>query len=210
MTIELQLFGAVGEDFTASSVAAALRDGGPVHVTINSGGGYAAEGAAIYSLLVAHPEPVDVAIIGIAASAASLVAMAGRRIVMRSGAVMMIHDPLNITIGNSADHARTIEQLEAYARAYARIYAARTGKTPIAMREMMKAESWFDGPEAVAAGFATATDDRRAEPFASFDYGKYRHGDRAVAGANPSRASWKRVFAEMKPRPGSREIHWVR
>lgn len=170
--MSLNLFGVVGEDFTSASVAAALTGAGDLTVRINSGGGYAHEGAAIHALLTAHPGNVDVEIIGIAASAASLIAMAGKTITMADGAVLMIHDPLNITVGNSADHAKTIEELESYARAYARIYAKRSGKTEVEARAVMKAETWLDGDQAVKAGFATSTNARAGVPWASFDYGK--------------------------------------
>jgi len=196
----IELHGVVGEDFTAASVSRALPGSGPVRVLLNSGGGYAAEGAAIHAILSAHSGDVIVDVIGIAASAASLIAMAGKRITMRAGAVMMIHDPLNVTYGNSADHAKTIEELEVYARAYARVYAGRARITEARAREIMVAETWYDGPQAVAAGFADANDSAAAAPFASYGYEKYQHAARAMAAAqrvaaqSPA-AAWARVIA---------------
>lgn len=189
MTV-LELFGVVGEDFDAGTVSAALRDGGDFRVIINSGGGYASEGAAIHAQLAAHPGKIVVDIIGIAASAASLIAMAGHSITMSDGAVLMIHDPMNITIGNSDDHAKTIGQLEAYATAYAKVYGARAGITAKAARAIMRAETWYDGEQAVAAGFATGTSRKQAQPWASFDYKKY---NQPTAGAGAVRAGWKRA-----------------
>ncbi|EYR81859.1 head maturation protease, ClpP-related [Shinella sp. DD12] len=196
--IQLDMMGTVGEDFDAATVKFALAQGGDVHVTLNSGGGFAAEGAAIYALLDAHPGRVRVDIVGIAASAASLIAMAGDSIVMFDGAVMMIHDPLNITIGNSAAHAKTIEELESYAKAYAAIYAKRAKISPAAARAIMQAETWYDGEAAVKAGFATAKSSNASAAWAKFDYDKYQKGAAAVAGASSTRASWKQTIMRRK------------
>lgn len=193
--IKLELFGVVGEDFNAASVSAALREGGDVNVVINSGGGYASEGAAIHSQLVAHKGKVMVDIIGIAASAASLLAMAGDTITMHDGAVLMIHDPMNITIGNSADHAKTIEELEVIAKAYAAIYGKRAGITEKAARAIMRAETWYDGDAAVKAGFATKTSSKPATAWASFDYNKYA---KPMAGASAVKAGWRKAFMNMQ------------
>ncbi len=178
---ELTLSGTVGVDwfddgFTHADVVTALANlEGDITVHLNSGGGIAADGAAIHATLTTYPGDVHIIVEGIAASAASLIAMAGDTITMADGAVMMIHDPLNITIGNSADHAKTIEELEAYAKAYARVYAKRSGKSADECREIMKAETWFDGEEAVAAGFADHAGQEKAKPVAAYDYRAYAH-----------------------------------
>lgn len=201
----IELHGVVGDDFSATSVQRQLPQSRDITVYINSGGGDAAEGAAIYNTLQAHPGNVTVEVRGIAASAASLIAMAGQRIVMADGAILMIHDPQNITIGNSDDHAKTIEQLEAFAVSYARIYAKRSGKTADECRRLMKAETWFDGPSAVAAGFADAVGDRRADAWARFDYDRYPKAKAVFASIAAKRAdsqaqaqeSWRRVLHSM-------------
>lgn len=178
---ELTLTGTVGDDwfgdgFTHADIVAALAGlEGDIKVRLNSGGGIASEGAAIYSTLSTYDGDVAMVIEGIAASAASLIAMAGDTITMSDGAVLMIHDPMNITIGNSADHAKTIEELEAYAKAYARIYAKRSGKSADDCREIMKAETWFDGDQAVEAGFADEAGSSKAKPVAAYDYRAYAH-----------------------------------
>lgn len=206
----LDFFGVVGEDFTPSTVRASLPSSGDITVHLNSGGGFAADGVAIYNLLRDHPGKVTIDVIGIAASAASLIAMAGDTITMSDGSVMMIHDPMNITIGNSADHAKTIEELEAYAMAYARIYARRAGIGERTARQVMKAESWFDGPQAVTAGFATATGSTKARAYAIYDYDRYRNAEQAIArvakshpqvvarnSAVDTTALWKNVWARL-------------
>ena len=184
----LTLSGAVGDDwfgdaFSYSDVLLALAEvdeDADLTVHINSGGGIATEGAAIHSLLANRPGKTDIVIEGIAASAASLIAMAGRNIRMAEGAVMMVHDPSGFTVGTSADHAKQIESLEALATAYARVYAAKSGKTADECREIMRAERWFTPEDAVAEGFADAVLERPAAAVAMFDYTKYSHAPREL------------------------------
>lgn len=184
---EVTLSGTVGVDwfddgFTHAEVVTALAGlDGDITVRLNSGGGIAADGAAIHAALATYDGKVHVVVEGIAASAASLIAMAGDRITVADGAVMMIHDPLNVTYGNSADHAKTIEELEAYATAYAKVYARRSGKSAAECRDIMKAETWYDGDEAVAAGFADDTGEQKAKPIAAYDYRAYANAPKRFA-----------------------------
>lgn len=195
---ELTLSGDVGDaffddGFTYSEVVLALAqidDDADLVVRLNSGGGYAAEGAAIEALLSRRAGRTDVVIDGIAASAASLIAMAGESVTMTDGAVMMIHDPLNITIGNSADHAKTIEQLEALATAYSRVYARKSGKTAEECRDVMKAETWFTAEEAIQAGFADDPSDEKSRAVAAFDYRAYAHAPQRLR-ALAAKKNWR-------------------
>ncbi|HEV7293090.1 MAG TPA: head maturation protease, ClpP-related [Devosia sp.] len=174
----LRLSGYVGDyyyedGFSSDDVVLALAqisDEEELVVHINSPGGIASEGAAIHALLKARNGTTDVVVEGIAMSAASLIAMAGDTVIMSAGAVMMIHDPSGMTWGTSEDHSKTIEGLEALATAYARVYAAKSGKTAEECREIMKAERWFTPDQAVAEGFADETTELKAEPVAAFDY----------------------------------------
>src|SRR5690606_23870751 len=119
------------EYFTAKTVREALADlSGPLTVRINSGGGIATEGQAIYSALRSYGDQVHVVIEGIAASAASLIAMAGDTITMSTGAILMIHDPASWYIdgrGTEEDHLHAAKGLGVIANAYASIYAKRAG-----------------------------------------------------------------------------------
>lgn len=167
-----------GEFFTHGDVVVALaqvEDGAALDVVLNSGGGVATEGAAIYALLSRRSGTTTVTVDGIAASAASLIAMAGDRVVMSVGSVMMVHDPSGLTIGNSADHSKTIEGLEALATSYARAYASKTGKTPEQCREIMKEERWLTAEQAVEEGFADEVAAKKAAPVAAFAYHAYAH-----------------------------------
>jgi len=180
---KLRLSGYVGDyyyddGFTSNDVVIALAqvdDEADLDVFVNSPGGIATEGAAIHALLSARPGVTNIIVEGIAASAASLIAMAGATVTMSAGAVMMIHDPSGMTWGTSDDHAKTIEGLEALATAYARVYAGKSGKSADECREIMKAERWFTPDQAVAEGFADATIETKAKAVAAFDYRIFAH-----------------------------------
>lgn len=208
---ELLLYGTVGssfwdeEFFTAKTVRESLAGmSGPVTVRINSGGGIATEGQAIYTALRGYDGPVNIVIEGIAASAASLISMAGDTITMSLGAVMMIHDPATWWTdgrGTEEDHLHTAKGLGVIANAYAGIYAKRAGITVDEARAIMKAETYFDGPDAVDAGFATTADDDgdQIAP-AAFDYSLYRNAPanlKAAAGKLTRDRQRSEVFAMM-------------
>jgi ATP-dependent protease ClpP protease subunit len=185
---KLRLSGYVGDyyfedGFTSADVVFALSQieaDAELAVHINSGGGIATEGAAIHALLSARPGVTNVVVEGIAASAASLIAMAGQTVTMSAGAVMMIHDPSGYTFGNSDDHSKTIEALEALATSYARVYAAKSGKTADECRDIMRAERWLTPDEAVAEGFANDTTESKAKAVAAFDYRLFAHAPKSL------------------------------
>lgn len=179
---ELVLYGEVGDGwwgdcFTATQVLEALAELGgdkDIMVRINSPGGLAYDGVAIYNALKAHQGKVTISIDGMAMSAASVIAMAGDEIVMREGSVMMIHDPMTVAWGNAADLVKAIDSLESLAEQMAGIYARISGKDKAAARQIMKDETWYTASKAVAEGFATRADDddAPADPVA-FDYRTY-------------------------------------
>jgi len=185
----LRLSGYVGDyyfedGFTSAEVVMLLAEVGEddsLDVHVNSGGGVATEGAAIHALLAARPGRTNIVVEGIAASAASLIAMAGDTITMAAGSVMMIHDPASVTWGTAADHAKTVEQLEALATSYARVYAARSGKSLDEARAVMQRETWFTPEQAVSEGFADTTTTAQAEPVAAFDYRVFSRAPKALA-----------------------------
>jgi ATP-dependent protease ClpP protease subunit len=156
---EIWLYGTVGigvavgvEGFSAIDVRDALAKVGAKDVTvrINSGGGWTDDGVAIYNILAAHRGKVTVWIEGAAASAASVIAMAGREIIIRPGAYMMIHEPAGMTVGTAADHAKMIEALKTINESMARIYADRTKRAISEIKKEMAAETWMTADEAVA------------------------------------------------------------
>lgn len=195
---KLTLSGYVGDDwfddgFTYDQVLLALAqidEDDDLVVHINSAGGIATEGAAIHSLLSGRPGKTDVVVEGIAASAASLIAMAGETVTMALGAIMMIHDPAGMTWGTSKDHAKTIEGLEALATAYARVYAAKSGKSADECREIMRDERWFTPEQAMAEGFADAVSQARAEAVAAFDYRQFTNAPQRLV-ALATKKDWR-------------------
>lgn len=196
---EMTLTGDVGDywssdSFTSGEVFTALaqvEDDAGLVVYLNSGGGIATEGAAIHALFSRRSGTTDIVVDGIAASAASLIAMAGDTVTMSAGAVMMIHDPTAFTVGNSDTHSKSIEGLEALATAYARVYAAKSGKSAAECRAIMKAEKWLSPDDAVAEGFADETSDDQARPVAAFDYRAYAHAPQRLQ-ALASKKKWSR------------------
>jgi ATP-dependent Clp protease, protease subunit len=194
---ELVLYGFVGdsffdEGFTSSQVLEALAQHGrdrDITVRINSGGGIAWEGMAIYNALVAHRGDVRVEVDSIAASSASLIAMAGDLIVLRAGAMMMIHDPAVLTMGNVDEHGRSIEFLDRLGRQMASIYADRSGNDADAVRDAMKGELWMTADEAVAQGYADEAESTKARAASAFDYRIYAHAPRRLV-AMAERKNW--------------------
>lgn len=142
------------------SVAAGLKQVGEydaIEVRINSVGGSAFEGIAIHNLLKQDKAEVTVRVDGVALSAASIIAMAGDRIVMPESALMMIHEPATIAWGDEGDLLKAAEMLEKVKQSAVSIYGGRAGKDEKAVRDWMAEETWFTGKEAVAAGLADKT-----------------------------------------------------
>lgn len=204
---EIYLYGNVGdpygfgEGFTPEQVAEALVEHGPGDVTarINSGGGVAFDGMAIYSLLLAHSGKVTIKIDGVAASAASLIAMAGSEIEMRVGTMMMIHDPSGATFGPAAAHEKSAKTLHKLADNYAAVYAAKTGLGVDEVRNLMLATTWLAADEAVAKKFATKKLDADAHAMAPFDYAMYANAPAHLLPLRPLRpASDARARMRMR------------
>ena len=148
-----------GEGVTAKRIGAALRAIGtrPVVVNLNSPGGDFFEGVAIYNLLTQHPEKVTVNVLGLAASAASVIAMAGDEINMGEGAFLMIHNAWAMAGGNRHDMREVADMLEPFDAAMADLYAARTGMDKKDVSALMDAETWMGKTAAIDSGFATGS-----------------------------------------------------
>lgn len=157
----ISVFDVIGQDYwgegiTAKRIAGALRamNGADVTVNINSPGGDMFEGLAIYNLLREYEGHVTVKVLGIAASAASIIAMAGDDIQIGRGAFLMIHNCWLYAMGNRHDFAELAQSLEPFDTAMADIYAARSGLDIAAIQKLMDAESYIGGSDAVAKGLA--------------------------------------------------------
>jgi len=161
-----------GEGVTAKRVGAALRSIGDKDITvkINSPGGDVFEGLAIYNLLREHKGKVTVQVLGLAASAASFIAMAGDEIQIARAGFMMIHNAWTIAAGDRNDFTEVADFLDQIDATLADIYAVRTGDKAAAMRALMDVETWMGGSSAVEAGFADGllpSDAAREDPQAS-------------------------------------------
>ena len=151
-----------GTGMTAARMSGILRSIGArdVTVNINSPGGDFFEGVAIYNLLRQHKAKVTVQVMGLAASAASVIAMAGDEILMGDGAFLMIHNAWAVAIGNRHDMLAASEQLAPFDAAMADVYAARSGLSVKKAAAMMDAETWIGATAAIKDGFATGMIDR--------------------------------------------------
>lgn len=160
---ELMLYGEIsdtswwGDEVTPKAFKAeldALGDIEQIDIYINSGGGDVFAGEAIYNMLRRHNARKIVHIDGLAASIASIIAMAGDEIVMPENAMLMIHEAWTITGGNKRDLRGMADTLERLDGALCGIYVARTGKAEDEIMQMMESETWMTAHEAVDAGFA--------------------------------------------------------
>lgn len=165
----------IGEDWwsgagvTAKRVSAALRAIGSndVVVRINSPGGDVFEGIAIYNLLRAHQAKVTVEVLGWAASAASIIAMAGDDIRMGLGSFMMVHNSWGVVVGNRHDMRDAADLFDSFDSALVDIYEARTGAKRSAIEALLDAETFMSASEAVSQGFADAVDKDLVAPAVS-------------------------------------------
>ncbi|EMC4142377.1 Clp protease ClpP [Cronobacter sakazakii] len=145
-----------GEGVTASRIAGALRslNGADVTVNINSPGGDMFEGLAIYNLLREYDGKVTVKVLGLAASAASIIAMAGDEVQIGRGAFLMIHNCWVYAMGNRHDLAQIAADMAPFDKAMSDIYQARSGLDADTVDKMMDGETYIGGSEAVEKGFA--------------------------------------------------------
>ncbi|WP_353647032.1 head maturation protease, ClpP-related [Mesorhizobium sp. WSM2240] len=168
----ISMYDVIGEDWwtgggvTAKRVSAVLRSIGNKDVTvkINSPGGDMFEGIAIYNLLRGHQAKVTVEVMGWAASAASIIAMAGDEIRMGLGTFMMVHNAWGIVIGNRHDMREAATLFDGFDGAIADIYEARTGMKRADIAKLMDAETFMGPSEAVKNGFADIVDDGISAP----------------------------------------------
>ncbi|MBP7586423.1 MAG: Clp protease ClpP [Thermoanaerobaculia bacterium] len=160
----------------------ALPDDGALTLRLNSPGGSVFDAVAIYNALKRHAGPVSVWIDGIAASAASYVAMAGDEVVMPENAFLMIHDPSGVVYGTADDMRAMAEALDKIKGSLVAGYVAKSGGAEDDIAALMAKETWLAAAEAVELGFA----DRLAEPVriaARFDIARFRNAPPALVDA---------------------------
>lgn len=205
---EVYIYEDIGADFFDEGISAkafvlelnALRVGS-IALHINSMGGQVFEGQAIYNALVNHPAHVTTYIDGLAASIASVVALAGDKVVMASNAIFMIHDPYMPVVGNAAELRKTADNLDVLSATIRGVYAQKTGMADEDLAAAMADETWYGAEEALAAGFV----DEIAQPLAAaahvFDLTRFRHPPKAhwVTPAVPSDESTPEPAAQAEP-----------
>lgn len=161
-TAEIFIYGDIGESWYGDTITAAqfVKDiaelnAQAITVRINSYGGSVTDGIAIHNAIKRHPAAVTVCIDGIAASIASLIAMAGDTVEMSENSMLMIHAPWTLAMGNSADLRATADMLDSWATAMSTSYASKSGQTADAMRALLTdgADHWYTAADALAAGF---------------------------------------------------------
>ena len=156
----LRLEGAIAEEswfddeVTPAAFKAELASGGgPITVWINSPGGDCVAAAQIYNMLMDYPADVTVRIDGIAASAASVIAMAGTKVQMSPVSVMMIHNPLTVAMGDSDEMRRAIQLLDEVKESIINAYEIKTGLSRARLSHLMDGETWMNAKKALELGF---------------------------------------------------------
>lgn len=166
----LELYGTIAEaswfddDVTPKMFHDELFSGsGPVTIFLNSPGGDCIAASQIYTMLMDYAGDVTVKIDGIAASAASVIAMAGTKVLMAPTALMMIHNPMTAAYGNHADMEKAIEMLDEVKESIINAYELRTGLSRAKLSHLMDSETWMNAYKAIELGFADGIleDDKR-------------------------------------------------
>ena len=143
------------DDVTPAAFKAELMAGtGPVTIWLNSPGGDVFAAAQIYNLLMDYPNDVTVKIDGIAASAASVVAMAGTKVLISPVGMIMIHNPMTLAIGDSAEMEKAIAMLAEVKESILNAYEIKTGLSRAKLSHLMDGETWLNAKKAVELGFA--------------------------------------------------------
>lgn len=158
-----------GDEITPKEFRGELNSGqGKVTVWINSPGGDCFAAAQIYNMLMEYSGPVDVHIDGIAASAASVIAMAGNHVAISPVGMMMIHNPATVSIGDEREMKKAMEMLSEVKESIINAYELKTGLPRKQLSNMMNAESWMNAKKALELGFADSIlydgDDEDDEP----------------------------------------------
>jgi len=201
----LTMNGVIGEDWYGGGITSAMVQsasdemrGRRLTVRINSPGGVADEGVAIYNILRRHPGGVDTVVESLAASAASIIALAGQKRTTLRGGRWMIHKAMTVAVGNSDDMEQVAKMLETYDRSLVDIYAAEMKDlTPKAIMKLMASETWYTGREALEAGLSTDYDEEHESESQPMSAAWFINEPKELENAPK---------AALKPKPASLEI----
>ncbi|GHU77490.1 hypothetical protein AGMMS49992_25510 [Clostridia bacterium] len=155
---------------------------GPITIWLSSPGGDVVAASKIYSLLMDYPWDVTIKINGVAASAASVIAMGGTRVLMAPTSLMMLHNPFTAVIGDTEEMRKAIEMLSEVKDAILTAYELRTGLSRARLSHMLDAETWLSANKAVALHFADGIlfEDHRRQPDEAAAEPSYMFSRRAV------------------------------
>ncbi len=209
-----------GDGFSTNKLNGILRNIGPrdITVNINSPGGNVFDGLAMYDQLREHPAKVTVRVRGIAASAASVIAMAGDEIQIATGSMMMVHKAWGVIIGNADDYQEAVTVFGQIDRSLASVYASRTGLTDEKILAMLAGPNrrsdgtWLTAAEAVEMKFADAEFKDETDAAASLPQENRdaivarRRIETAMAKAGLSRKERADTFAKMNGRDDRGDI----
>jgi len=162
---EILLYGDIGDRWWSDNnskdfadVLQSLKTVRNITIRVNSPGGEVTAAQAIYSLIKGHPAYVTMIVDGLAASAASLILMAGNRIIMPTNALLMIHNPMIYAVGDHKDMLHAADVLEKVKETMLNVYSEKTGKDRNALSELMDTETWMTATEALQEGFIDEVD----------------------------------------------------
>ncbi len=217
----ISMFDVIGQDYwsgggiTAKSVTAQLRAIGdrPVEVQINSPGGDMFEGIAIYNVLREHSQEVTIKIMAMAASAASIIAMAGDRVEIGAASFLMIHNCWVLAMGNQFDLRETADYLAPFDQAMADLYAQRSGQPVDKVTKWMNANggngTYMSGSQAIERGFADAllsADSMKVDDAAKardLDINELRALELSLVNAGMNRTDARARINKIKGTPGA-------
>jgi len=171
---------------------------GNMTVIINSPGGDVFAGVSIYNALRDYEGNVTVRVDGLAASIASIVAMAGDKIIMSPGSMMMIHKPWTMAMGDSEELKKTIQVLDGIESSLIPIYATRTGKSEEEIVSLLEAETWLTAEEAVAEGFADEAIEAKSKAAAFSDAFKSLVNGNLAFNMNATKESMDNLVEKIK------------
>lgn len=175
----LELYGTIAEEswFDDDVTPKMFRDelfagSGPVTIWLNSPGGDCIAASQIYTMLTDYKNDVTVKIDGIAASAASVIAMAGTQVLMAPTAMMMIHNPMTLAFGNHEDMQKAIEMLDEVKESIINAYELKTRLSRAKLGRLMDEETWMNAKKAVELGFADdiLTDEKKQVSNTAFSF----------------------------------------
>ena len=179
---EISIFGDIGSGFFSDVTVAEfkpewdkIKSKSKIHVLIDSPGGNPFAGIAIYNIIASEREKVDIEVIGLAASAASIIALAGSSLTIAEAAFFMIHNAAGLVIGTGDDMRAMAGNLDKINGEMISVYEAYSDLTRDEIQEAMDAETWYTAAEAVEAGFATEAVDNGEIAASVFDLARYKY-----------------------------------